>query len=180
MSSVDEIGLKDLERWYDIENKDGGIILDLRWNVGGIYEASTLERMFRSVSGFFVTGNTSQYRYPVGSSSANRVILMNGYTQSSAEGVCIGGRSNGAHLLGTNTWGGYSSGGIGFRQVDNTYIQVTTHMWGDDTGIGYIENKGVIPDQLVENNFDIQQDNQLEAAVQYLLGQEFPSTSPTE
>ena len=162
LSDLQSQGLQELERWIDVENREGGLIVDLRYNGGGYYEAAALERIFRTELGTFQWSNGQIESFPYRSvPNAKRVFLVNGATQSAGEGLALGARILGANLIGTRTWGGYSS----FAQkevVDGGIIGVTTVLWGE----GEIENHGVEPDILIAG-----EQEQLAEAVRYLLGE---------
>lgn len=173
-ASMNPIGIQDLERWFDLENKENGLVVDMRWNGGGLYEGSVVDRMFRSSYGQFVWGNQAYSNYPTGVRTASRVVLINGHTQSSGEGVAIGARHRGAYIIGSRTWGGYSSTADGKDQVDGGFVGVTGLMWKDHNGLGYIENKGLEPDLQIYNPI-LGGDHQLKEAIDYLMkGQETP------
>lgn len=155
-----EEGLGKLERWIDVENKEKGIIIDLRYNGGGYYEVAALERIFLAEIGQFRWANGQLESFPYRSKNApKRVFLINGATQSAGEGLGLGAKSLGATLVGTRTWGGYSS----FARIklpDGGIVGVTTVIWKDDD----IENRGIEPDIML-----IEEQEQLEKAIEVLL-----------
>ena len=160
LSNLQGEGLSSLERWIDVEYRKKGMIVDLRYNGGGYYEAAALERLFRAEIGQFQWANGKKESFPFHSASEQRLVfLVNGGTQSAGEGLALGAKELGATLIGTRTWGGYSSFGQKILP-DGGVVGVTTVIWnGED-----IENRGVQPNILI-----VEEGEQLEKAIEILL-----------
>ena len=160
LPNLQEEGLRSLERWIDVECRENGIIIDLRYNAGGYYEATAIERIFRTKLGEFSWSNQKSEDFPYRSTSElRRVFLVNGATQSAGEGLALGARDNEVILIGTKTWGGYSS--ITQKEFsDGGVVGVTTVIWSGNP----IENKGVEPDIIVSG-----EEEQLKRAIEILM-----------
>ena len=159
LSNLQEEGLRSLERWIDVECRENGVIIDLRYNGGGYYEATALERIFRTKIGRTMVKSANRGFSISGNIPIKAYFLVNGATQSAGEGLALGARENelinwdkkrGEDILPSRKKS-FSDGGV---------VGVTTVIWSGNP----IENNGVEPDIIV-----LEEDEQLQKAIEILM-----------
>ena len=187
---------EDFEQWvqqfYPIHNR-GGLILDLRYNIGGNIDSWITSRLQRKAVTFnTVQGSTVDWNLPY-AFRGHVVVLINEHSHSDAEELAENLRQLGlATIIGTRTWGGTIW--MFFSELmDHGSITVPYRAGFKATGRWTAENWGVEPDIQIDNLPHATyngQDAQLEKAISYLLDKleqepvelpqrpEFPITHP--
>jgi tricorn protease len=152
-----------------------GLIIDVRHNRGGNIDSFILEKLMRRAWMYWKTRvgkNTWNMQYAF---RGHMVVLVDHETASDGEAFADGFRRLGlGPVIGTRTWGGeiwlsssnrLSDGGLARAPMMGVY---------GPEGEWLIEQIGVVPDMVVDNlphaTFN-GSDAQLDAAIQYLLGQ---------
>jgi len=188
------IGFIHIEQWYDtttdqfVKAKDEleakgmkGLIIDVRSNTGGLLKAVVGVCQNLLPEGLVVytennSGRSSAYESD-GKHEINVpvVILTNGYTASASEILTGAMKDHGkAITIGTKTYGkGVVQSFYSFS--DGTAMKLTTEQYFTPNGIA-IDGIGISPDIEVEFDSDAyysetdSYDNQLDAAIDYLMG----------
>jgi len=167
------------EEEISIEGLDG-IILDLRDNGGGVVDsAAEVADQFLAAGTIFslVYGDGSAETMTAESGDSaddpglTLAVLINGNTASAAEIVAAALGENGrATLIGTSTYGkGFMGYIVPLR--DGSAISVTSAYWYTPTDF-WVEGVGLSPDPgfWVEDHPETPQDEQLQAAIAYIIG----------
>lgn len=148
-------GLNEFARYYYPQLDKEGLIIDDRANGGGNVSPMILERLAREPYRLTMGRGTNRIgTVPAGTQVGPKVCLINKYSASDGDLFPWGFRSLGlGKLIGTRTWGGIIgiSGSLPF--IDGTDIRVPFFTSYDaKTGEWIIENHGVDPDILIEND----------------------------
>ncbi len=178
VSSFDEVtGPQFMEAVDDLTNKGmKKLIIDLRDNTGGL-----LMTCINMVDYILEDNRLITYtkdRWDEGESFYSKdghevtcpiVILTNGYSASASE-VFTGALKdhNKAYVIGTKTFGKGIVQSI-LPLTDGSAIKLTTSSYYCPSGV-CIHGIGIEPDMLVEKDKESEEDNQLQAAIDYLLG----------
>jgi tricorn protease len=168
-------GLNEFSRYYYPQLDKEGLIIDDRANGGGNVSPMILERLARLPYRMTMSRSSSMTNtVPEGTQYGPKVCLINKYSASDGDLFPWGFKALGlGKLIGTRTWGGIVgiSGSLPF--VDGTDLRVPFFTSYDPkTGDWIIENHGVDPDILIDNdpirewNGD---DQQLDAAIQEVM-----------
>lgn len=148
-------GLNEFARYFYPQLDKEGLIIDDRANGGGNVSPMILERLSREPYRLTMGRNSNMIStVPNGTQVGPKVCLINKYSASDGDLFPWGFRAlNLGKLIGTRTWGGIVgiSGSLPF--IDGTDIRVPGFTSYDPvTGDWIIENHGVDPDILVDND----------------------------
>ena len=147
-------GLNEFARYFYPQLDKEGLIIDDRANGGGNVSPMILERLAREPYRMTMYRGTSRNgTIPDAVQVGPKVCLINKYSASDGDLFPWGFRALGlGKLIGTRTWGGIVgiSGSLPF--IDGTDIRVPFFTSYDMNGEWIIENYGVNPDILIEND----------------------------
>jgi tricorn protease len=168
-------GLNEFSRYYYPQLDKEGLIIDDRANGGGNVSPMILERLARMPYRMTMRrGSSMTSTVPEGTQYGPKVCLINKYSASDGDLFPWGFKAMGlGKLIGTRTWGGIVgiSGSLPF--VDGTDLRVPFFTSYDPkTGDWIIENHGVDPDILIDNDPIREwngEDQQLDAAIQEVM-----------
>jgi tricorn protease len=158
------------KHFYANLDKDG-LIIDVRYNQGGIVSGQILERLRRVIFEYDQSRYGKPVPYHYTAYPGRVVILCNEWTSSDGEYFCTGARyMKLGPVVGTRTWGGYMAVG-GFQTIDGG--SVSTPQAGSFTPEGkwLPDGYGFTPDFLVDddpNAFVAGRDPQLDKALELL------------
>ena len=164
------LGYTEFYRQYIQQYTKRGLILDLRNNTGGNLGEFILDRL-RPILGETRTRGMKASSFPPLACSGKFVVLLNGFTGSDGELMAQILRSQyKATIIGTPSWGGVTGFKGRTSMVGGGYVtqpRTVFHLSGSPS----IENRGVIPDHIVEikpQDYTSGQDPQLNLAIQLL------------
>ncbi|MDR2118348.1 MAG: PDZ domain-containing protein [Tannerellaceae bacterium] len=168
-------GLNEFARYFYPQLDKEGLIIDDRANGGGNVSPMILERLAREPYRLTMSRGSSRIgKIPDAVQVGPKVCLINKYSASDGDLFPWGFRALGlGKLIGTRTWGGIVgiSGSLPF--IDGTDLRVPFFTSYDPkTGEWIIENHGVDPDILVDNDPIKEwngEDQQLERAIQEVV-----------
>jgi tricorn protease len=147
-------GLNEFARYFYPQLDKEGLIIDDRANGGGNVSPMILERLAREPYRMTMyRGSTRNGTIPDAVQVGPKVCLINKYSASDGDLFPWGFRALGlGKLIGTRTWGGIVgiSGSLPF--IDGTDIRVPFFTSYNMDGEWIIENHGVDPDILVDND----------------------------
>jgi tricorn protease len=148
-------GLNEFARYFYPQLDKEGLIIDDRANGGGNVSPMILERLAREPYRLTMSRGSSRIgKIPDAVQVGPKVCLINKYSASDGDLFPWGFRALGlGKLIGTRTWGGIVgiSGSLPF--IDGTDMRVPFFTSFDPkTGEWIIENHGVDPDILVDND----------------------------
>ncbi len=148
-------GLNEFSRYFYPQLDKEGLIIDDRANGGGNVSPMILERLSREPYRLTMRrGSTRTGTVPDAVQVGPKVCLINKYSASDGDLFPWGFRALGlGKLIGTRTWGGIVGISGSLPYMDGTDIRVPFFTSYDPkTGDWIIENHGVDPDILIDND----------------------------
>ena len=168
-------GLNEFVRYYYPQLDKEALIVDDRANGGGNVSPMIIERLLRTPYRMTMRrGSTRTGKIPEGTFYGPKVCLINKYSASDGDLFPWSFRANGlGELIGTRTWGGIVGISGPLQYMDGTDIRVPFFTnYDSKTGEWIIENRGVEPDIVVDND-PVKEaagiDQQLDKAIEVLL-----------
>jgi tricorn protease len=153
LSDMDELGLEQFEQAFRAERYRDGLIIDVRDNGGGFVSWFIIDKLERKLEYLTVTRDFKPMRYPHAVHPGPIVVLCNEGTGSDGEVFtqhCKDLRLG--TIVGTPTWGGL----IGITNMipltDGGMVTQSNVGFANLAGQWIVENRGVIPDIIVEND----------------------------
>lgn len=168
-------GLNEFARYFYPQLDKEGLIVDDRANGGGNVSPMILERLAREA--YRVTMSRGSDRIgtvPNATLTGPKVCLINKYSASDGDLFPWGFRAIGlGELIGTRTWGGIVgiSGSLPFMDGSDMRVPFFTS-FDPKTGDWIIENHGVDPDILIDNDpvrEYLGEDQQLDKAIEVVM-----------
>ena len=146
-----EGGYAEFHRGYLLELEREGLIVDVRYNGGGLVSQLILEKLARRRLGYDVQRWAEPIPYPIESVAGPIVALCNEQAGSDGDVFCHAFKLMGlGPLIGTRTWGGVVGIEIRDTLVDGGITtQPAFSTWFKDVQWG-VENYGTDPDIVVE------------------------------
>lgn len=168
-------GIATFARQFFAQVDREALIVDIRWNAGGLFPAAMIEHLRRIPLAAYAQRHGNNVRVPAQAVVGPKVLLTNNYTVSGGDafaayfraaelGPIIGGRTEGATV-----------GNVGMPQlVDSGEIGVPALAFQPPAGGAAVENAGVVPDLEIEPALiepSAEPDPQLAAAITAVLQQ---------
>lgn len=170
-------GLNEFARYFYPQLDKEGLIIDDRANGGGNVSPMILERLSREAYRLTMSRGSSMIgTVPDAVQVGPKVCLINKYSASDGDLFPWGFRALGlGKLIGTRTWGGIIGISGSLPYMDGTDIRVPFFTSYDaKTGEWIIENHGVDPDILIDNDPIREwngEDQQLDCAIEEVMKQ---------
>jgi len=170
-----EGGFADFMSQFIGQYRRDGLIIDERWNGGGLSPHHMIEILSRHVMQYWARRDGVSWRTPQYVHVGPKAMLINYGAGSGGDSFPFLFRQEGVGpLIGTRTWGGLVglSGNPGL--IDGGYVSVPTFGFYKLNGTWAVEGYGVAPDIEVVDDPGLLakgQDPQLDAAIAYLLDQ---------
>ncbi len=168
-------GFSDFMRQFVGQFRLAGLIVDERWNGGGLSPHRMVELLDREVQQYWAVRDGVSWRTPHYANSGPKAMLINHAAGSGGDSFPYVFRSmEVGPLIGTRTWGGLVglSGNPGL--IDGGYCSVPTFGFYEPDGTWAVEGYGVAPDiEVVDDPGLLAQglDPQLDAAIEWVLGE---------
>jgi tricorn protease len=173
LGDTDEPGMEEFIRQFYGQIDRQALILDLRWNIGGVADPLVLERLRRMLVGMTTNREGAALTVPQRLLAGPKVALINEYTVSDGELLAYYFRQYGlGALIGTRSWGGVRFYRGDWSLLDGGYITIPETASYDLHSQWIIENHGVDPDMTVQDSpgeLLAGTDAQLQAGVSTLL-----------
>ncbi len=167
-----EEGMAEFSKWFYANLDKDGMVIDVRYNAGGITSGMVLERLRRVIFEY------DQSRYGVPEPYHRMgflgrvVVLCNEGTSSDGEYFCTGFRAMKlGKTIGTRTWGGFMAVG-GVQLLDGGFVATPVEGSFAPDGKWLPDGYGFEPDYVVQddpNAFRAGRDPQLDKAVSVVL-----------
>jgi tricorn protease len=144
-------GFADFHRYFLVESQRDGLIIDVRWNIGGHVSSLLIEKLTKRTLGWAVSRYGSPARFPEHALNGPMVMLVDENTSSDGEIIAdTFARLGLGKVLGKRTWGGVL--GMAPEQlIDGTFVTLPMegyHVAGTCVAsrLSTIENHGFTPD----------------------------------
>jgi tricorn protease len=146
-------GLIDLQRQFEGQFRKDGLVIDERWNGGGMIPYRFVELLNRPTLGYFARRDGHNWRVPWHAHDGPKVMLINGHAGSGGDAFPYFFREVGlGKLVGERTWGGLIGISSNPRLIDGSGITVPDFGFYKKNGTWGIEGHGVDPDIVVQND----------------------------
>ena len=170
-------GLNEFARYYYPQLDKEALIIDDRANGGGNISPMIIERLLRKPYRLTMSRTSDRVgTIPEGTLVGPKVLLINKYSASDGDLFPWSFKANNlGPVIGTRTWGGIVGISGSLPYMDGTDVRVPFFTNYDAaTGQWIVENHGVDPDILIDNDPIKEyagQDQQLEKAIEVVLEQ---------
>lgn len=175
LEDFDDQGSREFVRQFYPQVDKEGLIIDVRWNVGGFTSQAVLDVLRREQAGVFVNREGAVASLPSAVAPRAMVTLMNYGSMSDGDQFPYFFRAfKLGPLVGSRTWGGVQGLNGPWRLMDGSFVTIPKDSLADTSGHWVIENEGVTPDVSIEDAPDEAQtgrDAQLTSAVAAGLAQ---------
>lgn len=148
-------GLNEFARYYYPQLDKEALIIDDRENGGGNISPMVIERLLRNVYRMTMSRNSTMTgTVPEGTHTGPKVLLINKFSASDGDLFPWSFKANNmGTVIGTRTWGGIVGISGSLPYMDGTDVRVPFFTNYDaKTGEWIVENHGVDPDILLEND----------------------------
>lgn len=169
-------GLREFARYFFPQIDKEALIIDDRGNGGGNISPMIIERLLRKPYRMTMyRGSNHNGTIPAQTVYGPKVLLLNKYSASDGDLFPWSFKENRiGTVIGTRSWGGIVGISGSLPYIDGTDIRVPFFTNYDTRGNWIVENHGVDPDILIDNN-PIDEyngiDNQLDKAIEVILDQ---------
>ncbi len=144
---------KEFPRYWYSQTRKQGLIIDGRYNGGGLDPDIFLRRLDRPVHAYWTRRYSHDQTIPEIATRAHMVCLTNKQAGSGGDMLPFEFRAREmGPVIGTRTWGGLVGVSQWIQMVDGGVISAPDYRIYDREGNWIIENEGVTPDIRVENH----------------------------
>lgn len=169
-------GLKEFARYYFAQIDKEALIVDDRGNGGGNISPMIIERLLRKPYRLTMyRGSNRNGLIPEATIDGPKVLLVNKYSASDGDLFPWSFKENKiGTLIGTRSWGGIIGISGSLPYMDGTDIRVPFFTNYDTRGNWIVENHGVDPDILIDNDPLLEFkgiDQQLDKAIEVIMEQ---------
>ncbi|NOU18220.1 MAG: peptidase S41 [Bacteroidales bacterium] len=141
----------DFPKYFYSQTKKEGIILDGRFNGGGLDPEIFLERLLKKPHGFWTRRNSVDQTIPATAVQANMALLTNRYAGSGGDELPYEFQLNKmGPVIGTRTWGGLVGVSMFIQLIDGGGLTAPDYRIYNEKGEWVVENKGVTPDIIID------------------------------
>ncbi len=166
-------GLIEFSKAFFAYYRRDGLIIDERYNGGGLIPDMFMEHLRRELVCYFHPRGTEDFQVPSITPPPHMACVTNAYAGSGGDAFPYYFREYGlGPLVGTRTWGGLIGIPRNFPLVDGGLVTAPEFGIFDLNGEWIVENHGVDPDIEVDNRPDLVvkgHDPQLEKAIEVVL-----------
>jgi len=166
-------GLNEFSRSFFAQARKEGLILDVRYNGGGMIPDMFIERLQRNLMSLWAPREGQIWRTPSVALFGHMVCIINEYAGSGGDALPYYFREQGlGPLIGKRTWGGLVGIARGLPLMDGGTVTCPEFAFMNLKGEWDVENHGVDPDIKVDNRPDLVikgRDPQLEKAIEVIM-----------
>ena len=163
----------DFPKYFYSQTKKKGLIIDGRFNAGGLDPEIFFQRLLKKPHGYWTRRYSADQPIPFLSVTAHMVCLTNRYAGSGGDLLPYEFKWNKmGPIIGTRTWGGLVGVSMFLELLDGSQLTAPDYRIYDNQGNWVVENEGVEPDIIIEqNSLDLSKgyDTQLMKGVEVLL-----------
>jgi tricorn protease len=166
-------GYKAFNRYFFAQLDKEGVVIDERFNDGGLLPDYVTEHLRRPLLHYWVTRDGKVLASPGGAISGPKAMIINEFAGSGGDLLpWYFRRSRLGPLVGKRTWGGLVGNLSNPRLLDGGRVTAPNFAFFTPEGTWEVENRGVAPDLEVEYDpYEVRKghDPQLEKAVELVL-----------
>jgi tricorn protease len=171
-------GINEFARGFYAQIDKEALIVDARWNSGGYFPSFFIELLRRRSIASYAPREGNDLRVPGAAVNGPKVMIVNEYNISGGDAFAyFFQKTKTGQLVGMRT-AGATIGNVGTPQmIDEGAVETSAlALWDTIGGQGQwvVENKGVVPDVIIDNRPDFVQagrDPQLEKAIEVIKQQ---------
>lgn len=141
----------DFPKYFYSQTKKEGIILDGRFNGGGLDPEIFLERLLKKPHGFWTRRQSVDQPIPYLAVQAQMALVTNRYAGSGGDELPYEFQWNKmGPVIGTRTWGGLVGVSMFISLIDGGGLTAPDYRIYNEKGEWVVENKGVTPDIIID------------------------------
>jgi len=141
----------DFPKYFYSQTKKEGLILDGRFNGGGLDPEIFLERLLKNPHGYWTRRQSADQPSPLLAVEAHMALVTNRYAGSGGDELPYEFRWNKmGPIIGTRTWGGLVGISMFIPLIDGGVITAPDYRIYNEKGEWIIENEGVTPDIIID------------------------------
>ncbi|RPH34517.1 MAG: peptidase S41 [Bacteroidales bacterium] len=141
----------DFPKYFYSQTKKEGIILDGRFNGGGLDPEVFLQRLLKKPHGFWTRRNSVDQTIPFLAVQANMAMITNRYAGSGGDELPYEFQWNRmGPVIGTRTWGGLVGVSMFISLIDGGGLTAPDYRIYNEKGDWVVENTGVTPDIIID------------------------------
>ena len=163
----------DFPRYFYSQTKKKGLIIDGRFNGGGLDPEIFFQRLLKKPHGYWTRRYSADQPIPALAVNAHMACLTNRYAGSGGDELPYEFKWNKmGPVIGTRTWGGLVGVSMFIELIDGSGLTAPDYRIYDENGNWVVENMGVEPDIVVEQKSEEMArgyDAQLMKAVEVLM-----------
>jgi len=163
----------DFPRYFYSQTKKEGLIIDGRFNGGGLDPEIFLQRLQKKPHGFWTRRQSADQPIPHLAVDAHMALLTNRYAGSGGDELPYEFRWFGmGPIIGTRTWGGLVGVSMFIELIDGGNITAPDYRIYSEKGEWVVENEGVTPDIIIDidsKKYSEGYDSQLMKAVEVVM-----------
>jgi len=163
----------DFPRYFYSQTKKKGLIIDGRFNGGGLDPEIFFQRLLKKPHGYWTRRYSADQPIPALAVNAHMVCLTNRYAGSGGDELPYEFKWNKmGPVIGTRTWGGLVGVSMFIDLIDGSGLTAPDYRIYDENGNWVVENRGIEPDIVVEQKSEDMargHDTQLMKAVEVLM-----------
>ncbi len=163
----------DFPRYFYSQTKKEGLIIDGRFNGGGLDPEIFLQRLHKEPHGFWTRRQSVDQPIPHLAVDAQMALITNRYAGSGGDELPYEFRWFGmGPIIGTRTWGGLVGVSMFIDLIDGGTITVPDYRIYNEKGEWVVENEGVTPDIIIDidsKKYSEGYDTQLMKAVEVVM-----------
>jgi tricorn protease len=163
----------DFPKYFYSQTKKKGLIIDGRFNGGGLDPEIFFQRLLKMPHGYWTRRYSEDQTIPFLAVTAHMACLTNRYAGSGGDELPYEFKWNKmGPVIGTRTWGGLVGVSMFLELLDGSGLTSPDYRIYNENGDWIVENEGVEPDIVIEqNSVDLSKgiDTQLMKAVEVLM-----------
>ncbi len=163
----------DFPKYFYSQAHKEGIILDGRFNGGGLDPEIFLQRLLKKPHGFWTRRNSVDQTIPFYAVQAQMALLTNRYAGSGGDELPYEFQWNKmGPVIGTRTWGGLVGVSMFMNLIDGGGLTAPDYRIYNEKGEWVVENEGVTPDIIIDvdsKKYSEGYDTQLMKAVEEVM-----------
>jgi tricorn protease len=141
----------DFPRYFYSQTKKEGLVIDGRFNGGGLDPEIFLQRLLKEPHGYWTRRQSVDQPIPHLAVEAHMALITNRYAGSGGDELPYEFRWFGmGPVIGTRTWGGLVGVSMFIELIDGGNITAPDYRIYNDKGEWVVENEGVTPDIIID------------------------------